>query len=196
MFTGIVESTAQLIDIQHNETNADMIFTSPLAPEFKIDQSVAHNGVCLTVTGIRDNTYSVTLIEETLKRSNLGNLQIGASVNIERCLAANARFDGHFVQGHVDAKGICKSIRNLHGSWEVVITHASDAGFLTVEKGSICLNGVSLTVVQSDATSFSVHLIPYTWEHTTFSALKVGDSVNLEFDIIGKYISKILSQKK
>lgn len=190
MFTGIIENQATVIAINQNGSNVDFVFESNLAPELKVDQSLSHNGVCLTVTGIAENTYTVTAIQETLQRTNLGHLSLGQQVNLERCLPANGRLDGHIVQGHVDCVGIIDEIHDLNGSWMIFINHAPEAG-LTVTKGSICLNGVSLTVVDSFPDAFSVAIIPYTWKHTNLSKLSLGDSVNIEFDILGKYMKKM-----
>lgn len=192
MFTGIIETLAKVEHIENEKSNVHYTFSCNLTSELKIDQSVAHNGVCLTVVKINGNKYTVTAIQETLNRTNLGDLKIGSSVNIERCMPANGRFDGHIVQGHVDTTATCKSITDLGGSWEFEFEHASSKTNITVEKGSITINGVSLTVVKSTNTTFSVHIIPYTFEHTNFGNLKIGDSVNLEFDIVGKYVSKLM----
>lgn len=190
MFTGIVENQAKVIAINQNGSNVDFVFESDLAQELKIDQSLSHNGVCLTVTGISENTYTVTAIQETLQRTNLGKLKPNQLVNLERCLPANGRLDGHIVQGHVDCVGTIDEIHDLDGSWMIFVSHSPEAG-LTVTKGSVCLNGVSLTVVDSFADAFSVAIIPYTWEHTNLSKLTPGDSVNIEFDILGKYMKKM-----
>ena len=178
--------------IEKENSNVHFTFSCAITPELKIDQSVAHNGVCLTVVKINGKQYTVTAIQETLNRTNLGSLKIGDAVNIERCMPANGRFDGHIVQGHVDTTATCKTITNLKGSWEFEFEHAVSKQNITVEKGSITINGVSLTVVKSTNNSFSVHIIPYTYEHTNFGTLKVGDAANLEFDIVGKYVSKLM----
>ncbi len=191
MFTGIIETLACVENIEKENTNLVFTFSASIAPELKVDQSVSHNGVCLTVTEINGNKYKVTVIEETLKRSNLSWLVIGDKVNIERCMPANGRFDGHIVQGHVDTTASCKSIKNLNGSWEFEFTHDVNPDFITVKKGSVTINGVSLTVVNSGFNFFTVHIIPYTYEHTTFKNLKEGDKANIEFDIIGKYLRKL-----
>jgi riboflavin synthase len=190
MFTGIVENQATVIAIHQNGSNVDFVFESNLAPKLKIDQSLSHNGVCLTVTSIAEKTYTVTAIQETLNRTNLGHLTVGQLVNLERCLPADGRLDGHIVQGHVDCVGSIDEIHDLDGSWMIFISHPVEAG-LTVTKGSVCLNGVSLTVVDSFPDAFSVAIIPYTWEHTNLSQLTLGDSVNIEFDILGKYMKKL-----
>jgi riboflavin synthase len=195
MFTGIIETLAKLEKIEKEYSNIHFTFSSPITNELKIDQSVAHNGVCLTVVKIEGMNYTVTAIDETLQKTNLGELKTGSLVNLERCMPANGRFDGHIVQGHVDTRAICKQVNDLKGSWEFVFEHAKNKHFVTVEKGSITINGVSLTVVQSTETGFSVCIIPYTYEHTNFKDLQPGSSVNIEFDIIGKYVSKLLSIK-
>ncbi|MFD2569712.1 riboflavin synthase [Spirosoma soli] len=194
MFTGIVETTGRVANIEREGTNLTFHIESWLAPELKIDQSVSHNGVCLTVTSIADGSYSVTAVDETLKKTNLGQIRIGDRVNLERCMPANGRFDGHIVQGHVDQTGICTNVQDLDGSWLFDFQYDPDAaGNVTVEKGSICINGVSLTVFNSQPDRFRVTIIPYTYEHTSFKDLQVGDVVNLEFDIVGKYIKKMLA---
>lgn len=192
MFTGIIESTGTIKNITEKGTNKTFFLECNFLSELKIDQSLAHNGVCLTVDGLFENEYSVTAIQETLHRTNIGALKIGDTVNIERCMVMNGRIDGHIVQGHVDTTGICKEINDVNGSWEFVFTYddLNKSEYLTVEKGSICVNGVSLTVVRSEKGLFSVHIIPYTFENTSFKNLKPGDKVNLEFDIIGKYVAK------
>ncbi len=195
MFTGIIETLARVEKIENENSNINFTFSSKLTNELKIDQSVAHNGVCLTVVKIEGNNYTVTAINETLKRTNLGTLKPGNHVNIERCMPANGRFDGHIVQGHVDTTAKCIEVNDLNGSWEFVFEHEKNKNFVTVEKGSITINGVSLTVVRSTDTTFSVHIIPYTFEHTNFKEIKVGSLINLEFDIIGKYVAKMLSLK-
>lgn len=195
MFTGIIETLARVEKIENENSNINFTFSSKLTHELKIDQSVAHNGVCLTVVKIEGNNYTVTAINETLKRTNLGALKVGNHVNIERCMPANGRFDGHIVQGHVDTTAKCVKVNDLNGSWEFVFEHEKDKNFVTVEKGSITINGVSLTVVESTNTTFSVHIIPYTFEHTNFHEIKPGSIINLEFDIIGKYVAKMLSLK-
>eukprot|EP01034_Spumella_vulgaris_P009057 gene9057-11507_t len=195
MFTGIIESLGTVQQITEKDSNKTFVLESAFTHELKIDQSLAHNGVCLTVDGLFENSYSVTAIDETLKRTNLGELQIGNTVNLERCMVMNGRIDGHIVQGHVDTTGTCTEINEKNGSWECIFSY-DDQGkteYLTVEKGSICVNGVSLTVVRSEKGLFSVHIIPYTFEHTSFNTLKPGHTVNLEFDIIGKYVAKYAS---
>ena len=194
MFTGIVEAMGSLIKQEGKGTNVEFWFTSPFTPELKVDQSLAHNGVCLTVVEIQGDQYRVTAIDETLQKTNLGDLKIGQKVNLERCMAANARFDGHIVQGHVDLTGLCTEIKDQQGSWEYRFNYPKSSGHVTVEKGSICVNGTSLTVVDSQDDSFTVCIIPYTYEHTVFHQLKIGDRVNLEFDILGKYIKKLMQR--
>jgi riboflavin synthase len=192
MFTGIVESIGEVLAIDMEGTNRTFTLASPLAREFKIDQSINHNGVCLTVVAVEGDTYKVTAIEETLTKTNLGSLTIESKVNLERCMPANGRFDGHIVQGHVDQTGICTRVEERDGSWLFDFEYDPSTGNLTVEKGSICINGVSLTVFNSKENSFRVAIIPYTYSFTNFHSLKPGDSVNLEFDILGKYIKRIL----
>lgn len=195
MFTGIIEALAKVEAIEKEGTNVHFTFTCPFTHELKIDQSVAHNGVCLTVVKIAGNTYTLTAIEETLQKTNLGNLKIGDIVNLERCMPANGRFDGHIVQGHVDQTGKVISIQDNDGSWIYTIQYDSSKGNVTVEKGSITINGTSLTVVDSKENSFSVCIIPYTYENTVFKTLKTGDVVNLEFDIVGKYVARLLAKQ-
>ncbi|MDP1803486.1 MAG: riboflavin synthase [Bacteroidota bacterium] len=195
MFTGIIETLAKVERIAKEGSNVHFTFSSSVTHELKIDQSVAHNGICLTVVKIDGNNYTVTAIDETLKRTNLGELKTGSLVNLERCMPANGRFDGHIVQGHVDATAKCIEVKDLNGSWEFIFEHAKSKSNITVEKGSITINGVSLTVVNSTETTFSVHIIPYTFENTNFKEIKSGSSVNLEFDIVGKYVSRIMNQK-
>lgn len=196
MFTGIIETTGKVVKMVQEDTNIHFTIEAEITPELKIDQSVAHNGVCLTVVEKNENLYVVTAIDETLKRSNLQDWKEGTAVNLERCTQMNGRLDGHIVQGHVDTTGICTKVENENGSWKYTIEYNPiKEEYLTVEKGSICINGVSLTVVDSTPTSFSVAIIPYTHEHTNFYQLKEGDRVNLEFDIIGKYLVA-LAQKR
>ena len=193
MFTGIIEAQSTLVDIKKNNNNIDFHFKSNLVSEFRVDQSISHNGVCLTVVDISDDIYVVTAINETLNKSNLDELEIGDSVNIERSMLANGRLDGHIVQGHVDQTGICENISEQGGSFLMTFQYTSSHN-ITVEKGSICINGISLTVVNSKESSFSVAIIPYTWENTNLKDVKIGGCVNLEFDILGKYISKLFSK--
>ena len=193
MFTGIIEGFGEVKKLIHENENLHITMDSHLTPELKIDQSVAHNGVCLTVVDISDDIYVVTAINETLNKSNLGELEIGDSVNIERSMLANGRLDGHIVQGHIDQTGICENISEQGGSFLMTFKYISSDN-ITVEKGSICINGISLTVVNSKKSSFSVAIIPYTWENTNLKDVKIGGWVNLEFDILGKYISKLFSK--
>jgi riboflavin synthase len=190
MFTGIIETLAVLESIENQEGNKNLTFQTPLAHELKIDQSVSHNGICLTVVSKQADCYSVTAIQETLLRSNLNSLKIGEKINLERCMVAGARLDGHIVQGHVDTVGTCTKIQLADGSWYFWFSHPKSEDFLTVPKGSIAVNGVSLTVVESWDSGFSVAIIPYTFENTNFRYLAEGSLVNLEFDIIGKYIAR------
>ena len=192
MFTGIIETLAKVEHIAREFSNVHFTFSSSITHELKIDQSVAHNGVCLTVVNINGNQYTVTAIEETLLKTNLNALQIGQLVNLERCMAANGRFDGHIVQGHVDEVGSVTNIENNDGSWTYTISYKPSSKNVTVEKGSITINGTSLTVVNSMVNSFSVCIIPYTYENTVFKQLKLNDTVNLEFDIVGKYVARLL----
>jgi riboflavin synthase len=198
LFTGIIENTARILEIKSDQKNLTFTLTCPFVNELKVDQSLSHNGVCLTVTDINlhESSYCVTAIEETLFRTNLGMLKLNDSINVERCLKLDSLIDGHLVQGHVDTVGICTSVKETNGSWKYFIEYDDEnkQGYITVEKGSVTLNGVSLTVVDSGNNSFSVAIIPYTYEHTNFKTLKAGDKVNIEFDIVGKYIAKMLSK--
>ena len=190
MFTGIIENMGEVVSLQKEAENLHISMRTPITQELKIDQSVAHNGVCLTVVAIEGDTYTVTVIQESLQKTNLGNLQVGDQVNIERCMKLGDRLDGHLVQGHVDQTAKCVDVVEVDGSWYFTFSH-ENLGNITVEKGSICVNGVSLTVVNSQADSFSVAIIPYTYNHTNFHNFKIGTIVNLEFDILGKYIVKM-----
>ncbi|MBK9448979.1 MAG: riboflavin synthase [Bacteroidetes bacterium] len=201
MFTGIIESTGRLISRKSEGSNIVFRIATVLDEPIKVDQSIAHNGVCLTVTEIFENIpegnkeYTVVAVEETLKKTNLGSVQAGDIFNIERCLKAGQRMDGHFVQGHVDTTGLVTGVKDVDGSWMFHFSFPAEFSNLMVDKGSICVNGVSLTVVESGTGHFSVTIIPYTYEHTNFHAFKVGDQVNLEFDILGKYLHKIYGPK-
>jgi riboflavin synthase len=200
MFSGIIEETAILMAIEHDGGNVHLTLACPFVNELKIDQSIAHNGVCLTVVSRTDDTYTVTAIRETLERSNLGRLKAGDRVNLERSMLMNGRLDGHIVQGHVDRTATCTDVRDADGSRYFSFAYDADPsmaqqGYMTVEKGSICVNGVSLTVCNSQANSFEVAIIPYTLEHTNFGEIRKGTVVNLEFDIVGKYISKLIAYK-
>lgn len=194
MFTGIIEALGAVIQIDKEGTNRNFGIESTIGSELKVDQSISHNGVCLTVTKVEGGKHWVTAIDETLQKSNLGSLKIGDLVNLERCMIANGRFDGHIVQGHVDQTGICTSIKEVDGSWLFDFEYDSSLGNVTVEKGSICINGVSLTCFNSKSNGFTVAIIPYTFEYTNFNQLKPGNTVNLEFDIIGKYVKRLLNK--
>ena len=193
MFTGIIESLGKVKELIINGSNKTFWIESPLSNELKVDQSVSHSGVCLTVEEVRDGRHRVTAIEETLKKTNIGSWEAGAPVNIERCLALNGRVDGHFVQGHVDSTGTCISRKEKDGSWEFEFEFPGKFAELIIEKGSICINGVSLTAFNVKKKKFTVAIIPYTYEHTNIKNINPGDSVNLEFDIIGKYLLRRLS---
>lgn len=190
MFTGIIESLGTVKALREEGSNVHFTIASILSSELQIDQSLSHNGVCLTVVALEDGAHTVTAIQETLHRSNLGKLEIGSLINLERAMRTNARLDGHLVQGHVDTTAKCVEVQTLDGSWYYRFRYTPTEEHLLVDKGSICVNGVSLTVVEPYNDLFSVAIIPYTYEHTTFKTLQVGDAVNLEFDIIGKYIAK------
>ena len=194
MFTGIIETLGKITALRHEQGNLHITVESALAAELKIDQSIAHNGVCLTVVALADGTHTVTAIEETLNKSSLGQLKTGDLVNLERCMQMNARLDGHIVQGHVDQTAVCIGFKELNGSWEYTFEYDAAPGNVTVEKGSICVNGISLTVVNSKANSFSVAIIPYTFEHTNLQQVREGSVVNLEFDIIGKYVARLMQR--
>jgi len=195
MFTGIVESLGKLVKIEQEQTNLHLWIKADFVDELKIDQSVAHNGVCLTVVDFKDDLYKVTAIEETIQKTNFKTLNVGDSINLERCLQFNGRIDGHIVQGHVDQTGEIISIDNQEGSYFITIGYdEASTNNVTVEKGSICLNGISLTVVDSKIGEFSVAIIPYTWDFTNLSNAKVGDTLNLEFDIIGKYVKRLVQK--
>lgn len=190
MFTGIIENLGKVIKIEREDKNIHFTLTCSFVEELSIDQSLAHNGVCLTVVQLNGEEYTVTAVDETLKRTTLSNWKVGDLINLERCMPANGRFDGHIVQGHVDTIAKCESIEEKGGSWEFRFSYTSTN--VTVEKGSITVNGVSLTVVDSEENSFTVHIIPYTYKHTGFHQLKLESEVNIEFDIVGKYIAKLL----
>ena len=194
MFTGIIETTTTVLALEKEGTNLNLTFAKPESWDIKIDQSIAHNGVCLTVTALTDTSYTLTAVQETLQKTSLANWKVGDRVNLERCMPANGRFDGHIVQGHVDQVGKIESITDENGSWLVKFSYSPNIENIVVEKGSICINGVSLTAFNTAENSFMVTLIPYTWEHTNFSSLKVGDNINLEFDIIGKYVARLLGK--
>lgn len=194
MFTGIIETLGKVTELVHDKGNLHITVTSPIAAELKIDQSVAHNGVCLTVVALADGQHTVTAIEETLNKSNIGKLKVGDLINLERCMQMNARLDGHIVQGHVDQTAVCTGYKELDGSWEYTFEYDASVGNVTVEKGSACVNGISLTVVNSQKNSFSVAIIPYTYEHTNLQQVRKGSIVNLEFDIIGKYVARLMQR--
>ena len=192
MFTGIIECMATVVKVEKNKGNLDISLKSGITKELKIDQSLCHNGVCLTVVNIDNDIYTVNVISESIERSNFGEIITGDTVNIERSMSVNSRFDGHIVQGHVDEVAVCTEVKETDGSWKYVFKHSKNN--ITVEKGSITINGVSLTVVDSTENSFSVAIIPYTYNNTNFNQINVGTKVNLEFDIIGKYISKMIKK--
>ena len=191
MFTGIIEDQGIVLGLEVNRGNLNITLSSKLTSEFKIDQSVSHNGICLTIVEIKDNAYTVTAIKETIAKTNIGKWQIGEVVNLERAMIIGARLDGHMIQGHIDQVGECFKIDKTNGSWEYTFQY-NPSDNLTVEKGSIAVNGISLTVVRSDDNSFSVAIIPYTYNHTNFQNLTIGTVVNLEFDVLGKYLAKML----
>ncbi len=202
MFSGIVEESAKVVNIHHDRENIDFTLTCSFADELKIDQSIAHNGVCLTVVSLdkEKKEYVVTAMKETLDRSNLGELKVGDEVNVERSMLMNGRLDGHIVQGHVDETAVCKAIKDADGSTYFTFEYPEDKemalkGYMTVDKGSVTVNGVSLTVCNPTENTFQVAIIPYTFEHTNFHAIKIGSKVNLEFDILGKYVSRLLALK-
>ena len=201
MFSGIVEEAAQVVALQVDKGNLHLTMRCSFVDELKIDQSVAHNGVCLTVVSKTADTYTVTAVQETLDRSNLGQLKVGDKVNLERSMLMNGRLDGHIVQGHVDQTAVCTEVSEADGSWYYTFTYRFDKamarqGYLTVEKGSVCVNGVSLTVCNSKDDSFQVAIIPYTHDHTNFCQIEKGTVVNLEFDIVGKYISRMMAYRE
>jgi riboflavin synthase len=195
MFTGIIESVGEVSHIARQGTNLIFTIASTLSPELKVDQSLSHNGVCLTVTSVSADTYQVTAIQETLSKTNLGKLVAGSKVNLERCMQLNGRFDGHIVQGHVDQTGICTHVQELDGSWLYDFEYDAATGNFTVEKGSVCVNGVSLTAFNVTNNAFRVAIIPYTYTHTNFHQISKGDMVNLEFDIIGKYLMRLIPDR-
>ena len=195
MFTGIIEDLGEIIKVEKDLQNIHFTIRSSVSKELKVDQSIAHNGVCLTVVKCDSSSHTVTAIDETLNKTNLGSWEVGTKVNLERCMQMNGRLDGHIVQGHVDTTAECIDINDEAGSWRFRFKHAIGKNLLTVEKGSICVNGISLTVVDSSDDAFSVAIIPYTYEHTNMHQLKIGDTVNLEFDIVGKYIAKMMGQR-
>ena len=195
MFTGIIEDLGILKKIEKDGGNINLYFESKLTQELKIDQSLSHNGVCLTVVSIENDIYKVTAVKETLKKSNLGELKVDSIINLERAMKSNGRLDGHYVQGHVDQIGKCLNVKETDGSWYYEFEYDNTSNNVTIEKGSIAINGVSLTVVNSRLNGFSVAIIPYTYNNTNFKKIQKGDIVNIEFDMIGKYISKLLSNR-
>ena len=195
MFTGIIETLGIIKDLKKDNNNLNITVFSSITHELKIDQSVAHNGVCLTVIAINNGEYTVTAIKETIEKTNLADWKVGDLLNLERAMKLGDRLDGHIVQGHVDQTGICKSIEEANGSWYFTFEYESNLNNITIEKGSITVNGVSLTVVNSKEKEFSVAIIPYTFEHTNFKNVQIGTTINLEFDVIGKYVSRLYSLK-
>ena len=191
MFTGIIEDLGIVTNLEKELNNLHITVRSKITSELKIDQSLSHNGVCLTVVNINNDEYTVTAIDETLQKSNIGELKLNSLVNLERAMKMDARLDGHIVQGHVDQTAVCKKVEEKNGSWIYSFEYDADLNNITIEKGSITINGVSLTVVNSKSNAFSVAIIPYTYNHTNFKQLSVGDIVNLEFDVIGKYVKKL-----
>ena len=195
MFTGIIETLGTIQEIKKENTNLHITMNSSITSELKIDQSVAHNGVCLTVVAITNNSYSVTAIDETIKKTNLGSWKVGDIVNLERAMKLGDRLDGHIVQGHVDQTGTCIVAKETNGSWFYTFEYDANLNNITIEKGSITVNGVSLTVVDATNNQFSVAIIPYTYTHTNFKTFEVGTKINLEFDVIGKYVARLYSNK-
>ncbi|WP_281227585.1 riboflavin synthase [Flavobacterium aquiphilum] len=195
MFTGIIETLGIVQEVKKEQDNIHITIESAMAEELKIDQSVAHNGICLTVVAIEGHRYTVTAIGETIKKTNISNWNVGDSVNLERAMKLGDRLDGHIVQGHVDQTGICVSVKETNGSWFYTFEYDPALQNITIEKGSITVNGVSLTVVDSGVNNFSVAIIPYTYEHTNFNSFVVGTKVNLEFDVIGKYVSRLYGNR-
>jgi|SRR5690554_1792073 len=191
MFTGIIETLGRISKIEKEQGNLHLTIDSEITNELKIDQSVAHNGICLTVVAIKDTTYTVTAIKETIRKTNIGYWQVGDLINLERGMRLGDRLDGHLVQGHIDQTGVCTHIKDAAGSTYFTFEYDKSAGNLTIEKGSITINGISLTVVNSGTNTFSAAIIPYTLEHTNFKSFEIGTVVNLEFDVIGKYITKM-----
>ncbi len=194
MFTGIIETLGTVTQLVKEQSNLHITIKSAISKDLKVDQSVAHNGVCLTVVAFADDEHTVTAIDETLQKSNIGFFKVGDLVNLERCMQMNGRLDGHIVQGHVDQTAVCKNVEENDGSWVFTFEYDAIKGNVTVEKGSVCVNGISLTVVNSGVNTFSVAIIPYTYEHTNLQNINIGDTVNLEFDIIGKYVAKMMGK--
>jgi riboflavin synthase len=196
MFTGIIETLGIIKDLKKDNNNLNITVSSSIIHELKIDQSVAHNGVCLTVIAINNGEYTVTAIKETIEKTNLADWKVGDLLNLERAMKLGDRLDGHIVQGHVDQTGICKSIEEANGSWYFTFEYDSNLNNITIEKGSITVNGVSLTVVNSKEKEFSVAIIPYTFEHTNFKNVQIGTTINLEFDVVGKYVAQLYSLRQ
>ena len=196
MFTGIIETLGIIKDLKKDNNNLNITVFSSITHELKIDQSVAHNGVCLTVIAINNGEYVVTAIKETIEKTNLADWKVGDLLNLERAMKLGDRLDGHIVQGHVDQTGICKSIEKANGSWYFTFEYDSNLNNITIEKGSITVNGVSLTVVNSKEKEFSVAIIPYTFEHTNFKNVQIGTTINLEFDVVGKYVARLYSLRQ
>ncbi|MEO6178127.1 MAG: riboflavin synthase [Flavobacterium circumlabens] len=196
MFTGIIETLGRIHEIQKEQSNLHVTVESSFTNELKIDQSVSHNGICLTVVAIKDNFYTVTAIDETILKTNIGDWKVNDIVNLERGMKLGDRLDGHIVQGHVDQTGTCSNIQEANGSWNYTFEYDKNLNNITIEKGSITVNGVSLTVVNSKTNEFSVSIIPYTFENTNFKDFKIGTKINLEFDVVGKYISRLYSINK
>lgn len=196
MFTGIIETMAKVEEVREMGSGKTFLLSSSLGPELKIDQSLGHNGVCLTVEEVSGNRYQVTAIQETLQKTNLGNWRPGDLVNLERCMLMNGRLDGHIVQGHVDATAVCTGRKETNGSWEFRFAYPHQFSALIIEKGSVCLNGISLTVFDVAENEFSVAIIPYTYQHTNIKNIEINDTVNIEFDVIGKYINRLHSLNK
>jgi len=193
MFTGIVEELAEIVSLKNEHDNLHITLKSNITPQLKIDQSISHNGVCLTVVDITKNLYTVTAIQETINKTNFNTLKVGDRINIERAMKLGDRLDGHIVQGHIDQTGKCVDKKETNGSWLFTFEYNSYANNITIEKGSITINGVSLTIINSTNNNFSVAIIPYTFKHTNFLTLKIGDTINLEFDVIGKYVARLMS---
>ncbi|HSZ71073.1 MAG TPA: riboflavin synthase [Cytophagaceae bacterium] len=190
MFTGIVETIGIVREVKYDRSNLILTVASSISKELKIDQSVSHNGACLTVVAFDNETHQLVLIDETLQKTNFNRIKVGDEVNLERCLPFNGRLDGHMVQGHVDLTGVCTAVIDQNGSWKYIVEYDAGSGFITVPKGSVCLNGISLTVVDSGPGRLSVAIIPYTFEHTNMKNVQIGSKINIEFDIIGKYITQ------
>lgn len=194
MFTGIIECIGEVLHLTHEKSNQVFIIASPISDQLKIDQSIAHDGICLTVVKVENGTHTVVAIQETIQKTSLSHWAKGTKVNLERCMPANGRFDGHIVQGHVDQTAVCTKVEDQDGSWKYWFEYDKSSAQITVSKGSITVNGTSLTVVDSLENSFSVCIIPYTHEHTNFNQIKTGSVVNLEFDIVGKYVAKLMAK--